>query len=80
MEALQRVQLGSPGARSEPIGNTKRDIDIVLLMDNGDFEDHLAFAIFFNNLLNIQSSSIEDLIQRILEQIASGPGKARSGL
>ena len=38
-------------------------------MDSMDFEDYLAFTIFINNLLTVQSKSIEDLIQRILEQI-----------
>jgi hypothetical protein len=71
MDALRRVRLDSLGVLSEPIGNTQRDIDIAVLMDNRDFEDHLAFAIFFNNLLNIQSGSIEDLIERILKQIES---------
>ena len=69
MDAMQRVRLDSLGAISMPIGNSQREIDIGQLMENRDFEDHLAFAIFFNNLVNIQSGSIEDLIERILEQI-----------
>ena len=69
MEALRRVRLDSLGSITTPIGNSRRDIDIGKLMDNRDFEDHLAFAIFFNNLVNIQAESIEDLIERILEQI-----------
>ncbi len=69
MDALRRVRLDSLGGIAAPIGNTQRDIDIGKLMENTDFEDHLAFAIFFNNLLNIQSESIKDLIEQILEQI-----------
>ena len=71
MDALQRVRLDSLGRITTPIGKSQREIDISKLMDNRDFEDHLAFAIFFNNLVNIQSRSIEDLIERILEQIDS---------
>lgn len=69
MDALRRVHLDSLVGISVPIGKTRRDIDIGKLMGNGDFEDHLAFAIFFNNLLNVQAASIEDLIVRILDQI-----------
>jgi hypothetical protein len=71
MDALRRVRLDSLGRIATPIGNSQRDVDIGKLMDNRDFEDHLAFAIFFNNLVNIQAGSIEDLIKRILEQIES---------
>ena len=69
MDALQRVRLDSLGRITTPIGNSQSDIDIGKLMDNRDFEDHLAFAIFFNNLVNIQAGSIQDLIERILKQL-----------
>ena len=68
-EALRRVQLDSLRQSAVLLGNSKRPIQADHLMDSMDFEDYLAFTIFINNLLTVQSKSIEDLIQRILEQI-----------
>ena len=70
-DVLRRVQLDSLQKSKIPIGTSRKPIRMDELLDSSDFEDHLAFAIFFNHLLNVQSRSIEDSIERILEQIES---------
>lgn len=68
-EALRRVQLDSLRQSEALLGNSRQPIQAGNLMDSDDFEDYLAFTIFINDLLTVQSESIEDLIGRILEQI-----------
>ena len=68
-EALRRVHLDSLRGSAVPLGISRQPIQVGSLMGNSDFEDYLAFTIFINNLISVQSKSIEDLIERILEQI-----------
>jgi hypothetical protein len=69
IEALRRVQLDSLRHSGALLGYSRRPIQPGNLMESNDFEDYLSFTIFINDLLTVQSKSIEDLIGRILEQI-----------
>ncbi len=63
---LQSIYLDSIPEFTELIGASRREEDLSALLENGDFEDHLAFVIFLNNLANKQSEVLKKTIRDIL--------------
>ena len=68
-EMFGRIFFDSTTMKKAVIGRSKRVEDIAVLLENGDFEDHLAFVIFVNNLANTQSMFLKETIQNILNLI-----------
>ena len=63
---LQNIYLDSLSRSQMWIGPSKREEDLNALLENSDFEDHLAFVIFINNLANKQSQVLEKSIKQML--------------
>ncbi|WP_445381178.1 DUF6090 family protein [Robiginitalea sp. IMCC43444] len=51
------------------IGNSKTTPAVTELLKTPVFEDHLAYSIMINNIANIQSYTLGEHIEKILEQI-----------
>jgi hypothetical protein len=51
------------------IGRSRREVDLVHIFSNVNFEDHLSNLIAYNYLANAQSSAIQLKLEEVLEII-----------